>query len=76
MLGELFLDKKGKTRDYYIDGLIAFLHRLTHKLKLSGLGKYGLKEKDIELICRRTENKNNPVKLAVEDLIEIINNRL
>jgi len=76
LLGELFLDEKGKPDDYYIDGFIRYLHKLTHDFHVPGLKKYGLEEKNIELICSKTEIKNNPVKLAPEDLIEIISNRL
>ena len=75
-LGELFLDEKGKTDDYYIDGFIRYLLKLTDDFRLPGLKKYGLEEKDIGLICSITEIKNNPVKLAVEDLAEIVSSRL
>ena len=27
VLGKLFLDEKGKTDDYYIDGFIRYLHK-------------------------------------------------
>jgi alcohol dehydrogenase class IV len=76
ILGNLFLDKKGKSDQYYTDGFIGYLHSLTDDLHLSGLRNYGLKEKDVELICSKTEIKNNPVKLAVEDLAEIVLRRL
>jgi alcohol dehydrogenase class IV len=76
ILGKLFLDKKGKSDQYYVDGFIYYLHTLTHDLNLSGLRKYGLDEYDVEIICAKTENKNNPVKLAVEDLAEIVLKRL
>ena len=62
--------------DYYIDGFIGYLHKLTFDLGLPGLKKYGVGEKDISSICLITENKNNPVKLAEEDLEEIIRSRL
>jgi len=75
-LGELFGDEKAKTDIYYIDNFIQFLHNLTQKLDLPGLKKYGIDEKDLKLICRKTEIKNNPVKLAEEDLVEILLNRL
>jgi alcohol dehydrogenase class IV len=75
-LGELFLDEKGKTNDYYIDGFIQYLHSLTNELKLPDLGKYGISEKDVEIICSQTDIKNNPVKLAQEDLSEILHKRL
>jgi alcohol dehydrogenase class IV len=75
-LGELFLDENGKTGDYYIDGFIKYLHDLTQEFKLPGLRTCGLQEKDVKLVCNKTEIKNNPVKLAVEDLIEIVLKRL
>ena len=73
LLGKLFLDEDGKTDDYYIDGFIQYLYRLTNDLKLRSLKKYRLEEKEIELVCLKTEIKNNPVKLNVEDLAEILN---
>jgi alcohol dehydrogenase class IV len=76
LLGQLFLDEKGKNDDYYIDGFIRYLLKLTNDLGLPGLKKYGVEEKDISSICIRTENKNNPVKLTNEDLEEIIRSRL
>jgi alcohol dehydrogenase class IV len=76
ILGELFLDKKGKSEAYYTDGFIDYLHILTDELKLPGLRNWGLEEKDLKLICSKTDIKNNPVKLAVEDLQDIILRRL
>ena len=75
-LGKLFLDKEQGSDEFYLDGLIEYLHKLTFNLQLPGLKKYGLKDKDIGLICSNTENKNNPVRLTQEDLIEILHNRL
>lgn len=76
MLGKLFLDDTGKTDDYYIDGFIEYLHNLTSEFKLPGLKEAGLEEENIGLICSATEIKRNPVKLTLEDLIEIISKRL
>jgi alcohol dehydrogenase class IV len=75
-LGKLFLDTEGKSDDYYIDGFIQLLQKLTDDFQLPGLRKYGVEDKDVELICAITENKNNPVKLSTDDLIGIINSRL
>ena len=75
LLGQLFLDEKGKDDDFYIDGFIGYLHELTIKLGLPGLRKYGILEKDIYSLCAITENKNNPVKLGSEDLHEILSAR-
>jgi alcohol dehydrogenase class IV len=75
-LGKLFLNERGKSDNYYIDGFIGYLYNLTLELKLPGLRKYGIDEKDIRLICEVTENKNNPVKLAMKDMTEILHSRL
>jgi len=71
-LGELFLDVRGKSEDYYIDGFVGYLHHLTEELQLPGLKKFGIKENDMERICRITDCKNNPVKLDTSDLMEIL----
>ena len=76
LLGKLFLGGNDKKNDYYIDGFIQHLFNITLDLQLPGLKEYGLIEKDVELICKETDIKNNPVKLVVEDLIEIIAGRL
>jgi alcohol dehydrogenase class IV len=76
ILGELFTDKRGKSDSYYTDSFIQFLHKLTADLNLPGLSKYGIEEKDMELVCRNIEIKNNPVRLAMEDLTEILSKRL
>lgn len=72
ILGKLFNDEDGKSDDYYIDGFIKYLLGLTNELELTGLKTYGLDEKEIRKICSITEMKNNPVKLSVDDLIEIV----
>jgi hypothetical protein len=51
---------------------VNYLHNLTHDLQLPGLRKSGLEEKYVGIICSITEIKNNPVKLAVENLAEIL----
>jgi alcohol dehydrogenase class IV len=76
LLGQLFLDETGKSEDYYIDGFVEYLQKLTFDLNLPGLRKYGVVETDIPFITGKTENKNNPVKLTSENMAEIINSRL
>jgi alcohol dehydrogenase class IV len=76
LLGKLFLNEKRKTDDYLVDGFIQFLYELTDKLNLPGFKKYGIEKNNLELICRNTEIKNNPVKLDVEDLVQILIKRL
>jgi hypothetical protein len=45
---------------------------LTSELGLPGLEKYGIDDDHIKAICAITENKNNPVKLNSDDLMEIL----
>jgi alcohol dehydrogenase class IV len=76
ILGELFSEAKGKSDDYYTDSFIEFLHDLTAQLNLPDLSLYGVKEGHLELICRNTEIKNNPVKLSPADLEDILRQRV
>ena len=72
ILGKLFLDSDGRSDDFYIDGFIQYLLELTEILHLPGLGTFGIEEKNILSICSKTENKNNPVMLNIENLSEIL----
>jgi alcohol dehydrogenase class IV len=74
-LGKIFLDDNGRSNSYLIDGFINYLHRMTEDLQLPGIGSQGIDVREIEFICRNTENKNNPVKLGLEEKIEIITRR-
>jgi alcohol dehydrogenase len=75
-LGRLFMDIEGKSDGYYVDAFVGYLRKLSEDLKLPRLRQYGIKEEDLEPICRVTELKNNPVKLDTDDLIEILKERL
>jgi alcohol dehydrogenase class IV len=76
LLGKMFLNESDKSEDFYVDGFIEYLHKLTNDLQLPGLKKYGVDEKSVELVCTKTDIKNNPVKLTVADLTEILEGRL
>lgn len=75
-LGKLFLGEKGKSDKFYTDGFIEYLHQMTQDLELAGLREYVIDEKDIDIICSTTDNKNNPAKLDAGDLAEILNRRM
>ncbi len=75
-LGRLFLDDEGKSSTYYIDGFLEYLRKLCEELRLPRLGQYGIEEKDLGAISSITELKNNPVILTVDDLTEILKERL
>ena len=71
-LGRLFFESAGHSDEYYIDSFIAILYKLKSDLQLTGLRKSGLSENEVRIISSETEIKNNPVKLAEEDLAEIL----
>ncbi len=75
-LGRLFLESNKHSDDYYIDGFIQYLRQLSYELNIPRIGDYGITINDIEDICRKTEIKNNPVRLRFEDLLEILIDRI
>ncbi len=76
IIGRIFSQKEGASDDYYIDGFIDILLKYMEQLELPRLGRYGISVNDIPLICSQTDIKNNPVKLSVDHLAEILARRL
>jgi alcohol dehydrogenase class IV len=76
LLGKLFINEQNKSDDFYIDGFIDYLNKITFEFKLQDLRQFGIREKDIPAICENTGIHNNPVKLMPDDLKEIILSRL
>jgi alcohol dehydrogenase class IV len=74
-LGEMIFGENGKSEDYYISWFVDHLHHLTYELKLPGLKEAGMSEESFDEICSSTENKNNPVKLSKDEMIEILTRR-
>lgn len=75
-LGRIFIEEKEKSDDYYINGFLLYLQELTEILNLPGLKSSGVMERDIDMICAATDNKNNPVKLEKDELVEIVTGRM
>jgi len=75
ILGEIFVEAQDKTAEYYIDGFVEYLDEISYDLKLPGLHAAGIDEADLRKICSETDCKNNPVKLTVDHLLEILERR-
>ncbi|MEE4242145.1 MAG: iron-containing alcohol dehydrogenase, partial [Desulfopila sp.] len=60
-LGRLFSSREKAGDTYYQDSFIAMLHQLTSAAKLAVLGKYGVREDDLDTIIQQSDCKNNPV---------------
>jgi alcohol dehydrogenase class IV len=73
--GRIFSSWKGRSDTYYSAILIEELAEMTEKLHIPKLSEYGVKVEDFEKIAKNTSNKNNPVKLSVEDMVEILEKR-
>jgi alcohol dehydrogenase class IV len=74
-LGKMVIGESGKSEAYYINWFIDHLHHLTYELKLPGLKEAGMDEDAFDDICSATENKNNPVKLSKDEMMEILTRR-
>lgn len=76
ILGEIFLDEKDKSNDFYIDGFISYLHEMTDRLRLPGLKSSGMDGNALDHICTITDVKKNPVAFNKDELMEILSKRL
>jgi alcohol dehydrogenase class IV len=76
ILGKIFSDSKLKKENDYIDFFIDALFGMTLKLQLPALSEYGVASADSGRIISLTENKNNPVKLSQDHLVEILLTRV
>jgi alcohol dehydrogenase class IV len=76
VLGKITSGIEGRDDDFYADRFVEYLHDLTEKLGLQRLSKFGITAADIPLISSQADVKNNPVRLTVENIAEIIERRL
>ncbi len=58
------------------DLLTAKLEELTESLKIPRLGRYGIKETDLDKIVAASDNKNNPAALDEQEMRELLGARL
>jgi alcohol dehydrogenase class IV len=75
-VGRIFSDWIARSNTYYAALLIDHLSEMTERLHIPKLSEYGVRAEDLEKIADQTSNKNNPIKLSKEDLLEILKNRL
>ncbi len=75
-LGRIFSDREKGGDAYYQDGFIAMLQQLTSDLKIDMLGRYGIREADVQKIVQQSDCKNNPVNLSTDDMGAILAARL
>lgn len=77
-VGKIFVGKgkSGKSDVFYAEALINLIDAWTSRFGLQKLSAYGVGSNDLQKIAESTSNKNNPVSLTLEEMEEILENRL
>jgi alcohol dehydrogenase class IV len=70
--GRIFIRTHDRSDDYYIDGLLATIESWTQELDIPSLKKFNIPKNEYEKIAGVTDNKNNPVKLDRDEIIEAV----
>jgi alcohol dehydrogenase class IV len=70
--GKLFTEQTGKTDEYYIDVLLNKISEWTVEMRIPILLDSGVNKNDFAKIIKATDNKNNPVGLNEEELLEVL----
>lgn len=71
--GKLFAGADYRPDDYYVDFLLHVIGNLTKDLRIPRLSSFGVTSADFEKIVKGTDNKNNPVALNHDNMLEILN---
>ncbi|HEX6892923.1 MAG TPA: iron-containing alcohol dehydrogenase [Chryseolinea sp.] len=71
-VGKLFSDHIDKSDDYYIDHLLGLLDEWSRFMNIPQLRSGGISSEHFEKIVRATDNKNNPVALGEDEMMEVL----
>ena len=71
-IGELFTQKKDMSADYYIDSFVSLLNNWTIQMNIPTLAECGVLQTDFAKIVEVTDNKNNPVPLNHDEMMEVL----
>jgi alcohol dehydrogenase class IV len=71
-VGKVFSDHLDKSDDYYIDHLLSLIDDWRHHMNIPQLRSGGISSEDFEKIVRVTDNKNNPVALEKDEMMEVL----
>ena len=63
---------KGKSDDYYIDCLLSTIESLTEEMQIPRLSSFGVQRNHLEKIIQETGNKNNPIPLDHDEMMEVL----
>ena len=71
-VGRLFAANEQKSDDYYIDLLLETILATKTEMRIPTLRECGVPEKDLKKIIMKSDNKNNPVPLDYEQMLEAL----
>ncbi len=72
VVGKMFSGTETESRDYYTDFLLRTIESWTEEMNIPRLRQGGVRPTDFEKIAKATDNKNNPVALNREEMIEVL----
>jgi alcohol dehydrogenase class IV len=71
-VGRIFAKESNKTDNYYIDYIVEMMEDWRLRMKIPRLANGGVSNKHFEKIASITDNKNNPIALGHDELIEAL----
>jgi alcohol dehydrogenase class IV len=71
-MGRLFSSEEGHPDAYYTDLFLSVIERWTKEMNIPQLSIFGMQRKDLGRIVRATDNKNNPISLDEDEMMEIL----
>lgn len=71
-VGKIFSSKEGKTKDYYIDFLLDYISSIAIEMKIPRLEAAGVERNKMPTIIQATDNKNNPLPLDKDEIMEVL----
>ena len=74
--GRIFCMTDSKSDDYCIDSLLSTIESWSMEMRIPRLSHYGVKPEHFEKIIRGTGNKNNPVQLDHDEMLEALQQSL
>ena len=71
-IGKLFSAERNKSDEYYIDFLLQLMDDWTCEMNIPRLSSCGVSSEHFDKIVRATDNKNNPIALEKDEMIEVL----
>ena len=71
-IGKIFAESENKSDAYYVDFLLDTIQALTEEMRIPKLSEGGVTRNDFERIVKITDNKNHPLNLNDEEMIEAL----